>query len=181
MNQDFPWLTTLMLLPMVGGVVVMALPKNGSALPKQVAIGFSGLALALGIAVAAGFSPDGDRYQYTELTDWIPAFGAHYSLGLDGIGLTLVLLTVVLTPIVILASWNDGDDGRYSANAFFAWMLALEGLRHRRLLRDRRAAVLRAVRGDADPGLLPDRRVRWPQPGLRRREVPALQPLRRPA
>ncbi len=126
MNQDFPWLTTLMLLPMVGSVVVMALPKNGSALPKQVAIGFSGLALALGIAVAAGFSPDGDRYQYTELTDWIPAFGAHYSLGLDGIGLTLVLLTVVLTPIVMLASWNDGDDGRYSANAFFAWMLALE-------------------------------------------------------
>jgi NADH-quinone oxidoreductase subunit M len=129
MNDNFPWLTILMLLPIVGGAVVALLPKSpGSALPKQVAIGISLLTLALGIAIGVGFSPDGDRFQYTELTDWIAAFGAHYSMGLDGIGLTLVLLTVVLTPIVILASWNDGDQGRYSANAFFAWMLVLEGL-----------------------------------------------------
>ena len=39
-----------------------------------------------------------------------------------------MLLTAILTPVVILASWNDGDDGRWGANAFFAWMLALEGL-----------------------------------------------------
>ena len=55
-------------------------------------------------------------------------FGAHYALGVDGIGLTLVLLTAILSPVVILASWNDGDDGRWGVNAFFAWMLALEGL-----------------------------------------------------
>ena len=57
-----------------------------------------------------------------------PPFGAHYALGVDGIGLTLVLLTAILSPVVILASWNDGDDGRWGVNAFFAWMLALEGL-----------------------------------------------------
>ncbi len=39
-----------------------------------------------------------------------------------------MLLTAILTPVVILASWNDGDDGRWGVNAFFAWMLALEGL-----------------------------------------------------
>jgi len=127
--NDVPVLTILMLVPIVGAAVVVALPrKEDSALPKQVALVISLVTLALGGAIAAGFSPDGDRYQYTELTDWIAAFGAHYSVGLDGIGLTLVLLTVVLTPIVILASWNDGENGRYSPNAFFAWMLALEGL-----------------------------------------------------
>ena len=65
--------------------------------------------------------------QFTETHEWIEAFGAHYALGVDGIGLTLVLLTAILTPVVMLASWNDGDDGR-NTNAFFAWMLALEGL-----------------------------------------------------
>jgi NADH-quinone oxidoreductase subunit M len=136
MSDSFPWLTALMLLPMLGGAVVVALPKkegsadgsSGSALPKQVALGFSLLTLAVAVAIGVGFSPKGDQYQYTELTSWIKAFGAHYSMGLDGIGLTLVLLTAVLTPIVILASWNDGEHGRYSANAFFAWMLVLEGL-----------------------------------------------------
>ncbi|HET7735669.1 MAG TPA: NADH-quinone oxidoreductase subunit M [Nocardioidaceae bacterium] len=129
MNQDFPWLTLLLLLPIVGGTVVALLPrKEGSPLPKQLALGFSLVTLALSVAVAVGFAPKGERYQYTELTDWIAAFGAHYSLGLDGIGLTLVLLTTVLTPIVLVASWNDGENGRYSVNAFFAWMLVLEGL-----------------------------------------------------
>jgi NADH-quinone oxidoreductase subunit M len=129
MTQDFPWLTTLILLPMLGGAVVAVMPKkDGNALPKQVALGVSLLTLALTVAIAIDFSPDGAPYQFTELTTWIEAFGAHYSVGLDGIGLTLVLLTAVLTPIVILASWNDGDGGRYSANAFFAWMLVLEGL-----------------------------------------------------
>ena len=78
--------------------------------------------------VAIGFDPGGARYQFTETHEWIRVFGAHYALGVDGIGLTLVLLTAILTPVVILASWHDGDDGRWGASAFFAWMLALEGL-----------------------------------------------------
>ena len=64
----------------------------------------------------------------TEQHVWIESLGAYYALGVDGIGLTLVLLTLVLTPIVVLASWHDGDEGRWSTNAFFAWVLALEGL-----------------------------------------------------
>ncbi len=55
-------------------------------------------------------------------------FGAHYALGLDGVGLTLVLLTVILTPVVMLASWNDGELGRWGSKGFFAWILGLEGL-----------------------------------------------------
>ena len=49
-------------------------------------------------------------------------------MGVDGIGLTLILLTAILTPVVIAASWRDGDAGRWSTKSFFAWMLALEGL-----------------------------------------------------
>ena len=133
MSDNFPWLTALLLLPALGSVVVALLPRReDSALPKQVALGFAVLTLALGVAITTGFDTGKAGYQYTELTDWIPFFGAHYSVGINGIGLTLVLLTTVLTPVVVLASWHDADPvagtARYSVNAFFAWMLFLEAL-----------------------------------------------------
>ncbi len=52
------------------------------------------------------------------------AFGVHYALGVDGLGLLMILLTVVLVPIVFVASWHEAD-GR-GAGSFFAWALALE-------------------------------------------------------
>jgi NADH-quinone oxidoreductase subunit M len=127
---ELPLLTISLLLPVVGAVVVALMPKrdDGSALPKQVAFGFSLVTLLVVAWIAIGFDTGGQRFQFVEEATWIRAFGAHYALGVDGIGLTLVVLTAILTPVVILASWNDGDHGRWSANAFFAWMLALEGL-----------------------------------------------------
>jgi NADH-quinone oxidoreductase subunit M len=118
----------MLAVPLVGAVAVVLLPRRAAAAaPKQVALGFSLVTLVLGLAMAAGYEADGGM-QYTEQHTWIESFGAHYALGVDGIGLTLVLLTVILTPVVLLASWNDGDAGRWSPNAFFAWMLAMEGL-----------------------------------------------------
>lgn len=126
--MSFPWLTVMLLVPIVGAVAVMAVPRSAApALPKQLALGISLVTLALGIAMAVQYEPDGGT-QFTESHEWISSFGAHYALGVDGVGLTLVMLTVILAPVVLLASWNDGDQGRWSPNAFFAWMLGLEGL-----------------------------------------------------
>ncbi|HEX6877642.1 MAG TPA: NADH-quinone oxidoreductase subunit M [Nocardioidaceae bacterium] len=126
--SSFPWLTVLLAVPLVGAAVVAFLPKGRKGeLPKQVAFGVSLLTLVIAAVIAVGYDVGGG-FQYTEDVTWISAFGAHYALGVDGIGLTLVLLTAVLTPFVILASWHDGDAGRWSMNSFFAWMLALEGL-----------------------------------------------------
>jgi len=132
----FPWLTAALLLPIVGAVVVALLPSSPGEgdrpartdLPQKVALGFSLLTLVLVALIGFGYDVNGDRYQFVETHTWIEAFGAHYALGVDGIGLTLVILTAVLTPVVILASWRDGDTGRWGASSFFAWMLALEGL-----------------------------------------------------
>jgi NADH-quinone oxidoreductase subunit M len=127
--NDLPLLTVAMLLPIVGAVVVVVLPKGGrSDLPKLVALGVSLLTLVVVAVIGVGFDTDGARFQFTEEHEWIRSFGAHYALGVDGIGLTLVLLTAILTPVVILASWHDGDVGRWSTGAFFGWILALEGL-----------------------------------------------------
>jgi NADH-quinone oxidoreductase subunit M len=133
--MNLPYLTAALLLPLLGAVAVMALPRvsrpgaasrSRTELPKVVALGVSLVTLALVLVMAARFEPGGG-FQFTEQHTWIAAFGAYYALGVDGIGLTLVLLTAILTPVVILASWNDGELGRWSVNSFFAWMLALEG------------------------------------------------------
>jgi NADH-quinone oxidoreductase subunit M len=127
--SSLPWLTTSLLVPIIGAVVVALLPKRSEGtLAKQVALAFSLLTLAVVAVVGVLFDVGGERFQLTEEHEWIAAFGAHYALGVDGIGLVLLVLTAILTPVVILASWNDGDHGRWGVNSFFAWMLALEGL-----------------------------------------------------
>ncbi len=127
--MNLPWLSVLMLLPILGALVVMLLPAREDApeLPKQVALGISVLTFLIGAGIAIGYQADGGM-QFTEDLNWINLFGAHYALGVDGIGLTLVMLTVILTPVVVLASWNDADLSTGSVRAFFAWILALEGL-----------------------------------------------------
>jgi NADH-quinone oxidoreductase subunit M len=103
------------------------MPRNGTELPKQVAFGATLATLALSVVMALQYDT-GKGFQFVEIHQWITTFGAHYAVGLDGLGLVLILLTTILTPVVVLASWNDGDGGRWSANAFFAWVLVLEGL-----------------------------------------------------
>ena len=57
--------------------------------------------------MATQFAPHGDRFQFNQSTSWIPAFGIHYAVGVDGIALVLILMTAVLWPVVILASWHE--------------------------------------------------------------------------
>jgi NADH-quinone oxidoreductase subunit M len=126
-GSSFPYLTVLALIPLVGGILVAVMPRNGTELPKQVAFGTTLATLALSVVMALQYDTD-KGFQFVEIHQWITTFGAHYAVGLDGLGLVLILLTTILTPVVVLASWNDGDGGRWSANAFFAWVLVLEGL-----------------------------------------------------
>ena len=102
--NDFPWLTLLILVPLVGGTVAALLPAApGATLPKQVALLASGLTLAVAIAIAVQYDA-GAGMQFTETHVWIEAFGAYYALGVDGIALTLVLLTALLVPVVLRVS-----------------------------------------------------------------------------
>ncbi|HET6295000.1 MAG TPA: NADH-quinone oxidoreductase subunit M [Kribbella sp.] len=125
--MNIGWLTFLLLLPFVGALVTMAVPKASALLAKQIALGFSVVTLALTIVIAVGYHQNGAA-DYEETHTWIEAFGAHYALGLDGVGLVLIVLTALLTPIVLLASWNDAKSGRWSEKSFFAWILGLEAL-----------------------------------------------------
>jgi len=119
--SDFPWLTALIVLPLVGAIVTAYLPSRG-VIARQVGLGFALVTLVLAFVMAAGFDAGGGM-QFTEQHEWINVFGAHYALGVDGLGLLMVLLTVVLVPIVMMASWKEADP---KADIFFAWALLLE-------------------------------------------------------
>jgi len=132
---DFPWLTTIGLVPLVGSVLIAALPTGRDELAKRIALAFSGCTLALVIVMAAGFETDSaELFQFTEVYAWIPAFGVSYAVGVDGIALVLIALTAVLTPVCVLASWHDADPAAQSGPAprpvktFFALLLVLETL-----------------------------------------------------
>jgi len=122
--MSFPWLTALVLVPLVGAAVIAFLPKTpAAALPKQVALAFSGATLVVAAAMASQYRVGGG-WQFEEVHQWINSFGVHYALGVDGLGLVMVLLTALLVPLVVVASWHDADE-RNTAS-FFAWVLGLE-------------------------------------------------------
>src|SRR6516162_3288276 len=144
--NGFPWLTIAGAVPLLGAIVIMLVPglpadsaeadrQARQALAKQLALAFSLLTLVVVIIIAVRFQVGGPNYQFTEVYSWIPAFGVHYAVGVDGIALVLIAMTAVLMPVVILASWNDAEAGgagqggrppQHSVKTYFALMLTLE-------------------------------------------------------
>ncbi|GAA3609321.1 NADH-quinone oxidoreductase subunit M [Marihabitans asiaticum] len=105
--SDFPWLTLLIVVPLVGSLVTAFLPGG---LAKRVALGVSLLTLAIGVAAATQFQTgSGEQFQLAEQHSWIPSLGVSYALGVDGISLALILMALVLAPICLLAAWHDLD------------------------------------------------------------------------
>jgi NADH-quinone oxidoreductase subunit M len=135
--SSVPWLTVAGAIPLVGALVLAAIPSmpaNGveadrearNLLCKRLALGFSLLTLAWFIAMVTQYKVGGPNYQFTQSVSWIPQFGVHYAVGVDGIALVLIGMSVVLMPAVILASWHDAEGGARSVKAYFALMLVLE-------------------------------------------------------
>ena len=119
--MTFPWLTLLGLLPLIGAFV-LALPVRGAA--RVIGLAFSLATLAVAVVVTVLYV-GGTALSVRQ--PWITAFGAYWALGLDGMGLVMVLLTAVLTPIVLFAEWGVQGKGRWNAQGYFAMVLALQG------------------------------------------------------
>jgi NADH-quinone oxidoreductase subunit M len=120
------WLTLLMVLPLAGSVVVVALPKTREKLVKQVALATTLIVMAATIAMATTFQRDNVELQFVEKYSWIPSFGINYALGIDGLALVLILMSTILAPVVVLAGWNESHGGRWSVKTFYILILVLE-------------------------------------------------------
>ena len=119
-------LTSMGLLPLIGAALIALLPATNAKLVKQSALLVSVLVAALGITMTIGFDRGVTGFQYVERYSWIPSLGISYQLGIDGISLILILLSVLLVPIVILAGWKESEGGRFSVKTFYILILVLE-------------------------------------------------------
>ncbi|MBI4660824.1 MAG: NADH-quinone oxidoreductase subunit M, partial [Verrucomicrobia bacterium] len=140
--RDFPLLTVLTLVPLLAGIVLVGLPSDGKALARRLALIAALVSLALGGLLWASFDPGRAAVQLTERHVWIPTLGVEYFVGVDGLGLLLVLLTVIVVPMAILASWKieervplyfalvlfleAGLIGTFTALNFFHWFIFWE-------------------------------------------------------
>ncbi|MCV7194307.1 NADH-quinone oxidoreductase subunit M [Mycolicibacterium brumae] len=130
--MNLPLLTLLWAVPMLGAVAIIALPPSARDAVRWAGLAVTGAVLVIAGALAAGFDPAGAQFQFVEDHPWIPSFGTGYLLGVDGIALTLVLLTAALTPLLLIAGWNDAPDPRElngrATHAYVALFLAVQSM-----------------------------------------------------
>ena len=126
--ENFPWLTVLMVVPLIGAIVVALLPSGSSGRPwRPVALGVSLVTLLISIGAALQFtSGSADQFQLVEKHQWIPQFGVSYALGVDGIALSLIVMSAILVPVCLLAMWDEFPGGGGREKNYFALTLLLE-------------------------------------------------------
>jgi NADH-quinone oxidoreductase subunit M len=119
----FPLLTLVVFSPLLGAAFLAFLPREPVAGVRRAALAFALVPFALSLWMLARFQPGVADFQLAERAAWIPQWGIEYRVGIDGVSLFLVLLTTLLTPLVVLASW--GDIHR-RVKDFFVFLLVLE-------------------------------------------------------
>ena len=109
-------------LPLVGGLVLLAMGRPSARIARGVALLFSLAGLVVAAFLWTRFDPTVTDLQFVERYSWIPSIGVQYFVGIDGLSLLMVLLTAIVTPMAILASEPVGD----RPNLYFAMVLFLQ-------------------------------------------------------
>jgi len=119
-------LNALIWLPILGGVFVFWIgDREGPAVPKYLGLLVVLVTLALCIPLVRDFDPNMTGMQFIEHHEWLPAFGINYDLGIDGLSLLLIVLSIFTTLIVILASWRSIEK---KTAQYIAAFLILQGV-----------------------------------------------------
>jgi NADH-quinone oxidoreductase subunit M len=124
MGEAFPYLTVITFAPLAGGLAVLLMPKGEDKAIKLVAIAASLVSLALTLVVWRGFDPSAGL-MFEERLTWIAALHVDYRLGVDGLSITMVLLTAIITPLALLTHWKLDRDVRLF---FFLFLLLQTGM-----------------------------------------------------
>ncbi|MFP4513016.1 MAG: NADH-quinone oxidoreductase subunit M [Acidimicrobiales bacterium] len=119
--QPFPLLTSLVVVPIIGALVVALMPGRRAESLRQVAVVASVATAALSAYILVSFDTAEAGFQFVTQQSWIESLGISWSLGVDGISLFLVMLTGVIFPIALLAS-SPGHDPK----PYYAWILVLQ-------------------------------------------------------
>lgn len=135
-------ISILTFLPFFGAIALAFGKGDQKVLARRLALGTSLVSLAIVLGMWMSFDASAGGFQFEERHAWIPSLGVEYRLGVDGLGLLMVLLTAVITPMAMLASWRNEDRphlylalvlflesglfGTFTALNFFHWFLFWE-------------------------------------------------------
>ena len=125
MATNWPILSILIWLPIVGGLAVIAAGAQRPALARLLALLITTLTFVISIFLFTSFDPSTAAMQFTELSPWIPTFDINYSLGVDGFSVPLILLTTFFGVLVVIAGWESIQD---KVHQYMAAFLIMEGL-----------------------------------------------------
>jgi len=106
-SNTFPWLTLAIFVPIVFGLLVLAVGRDDRpGLTRGLSLAGAVAGFLVTIPLYTGFDNTTAAMQFVEKASWIEAFNVNYHLGIDGISLWFVLLTAFITIIVVLAGWE---------------------------------------------------------------------------
>ena len=106
---DTHLLSLILFTPAVAALIMLFLPNGENKLLRWFALGASLIPFVLSLIVWFRFNVNQPGYQFEEIYPWYQAIGSSLHLGVDGLSLTMVLLTTLLTPLAILASFSIND------------------------------------------------------------------------
>jgi NADH-quinone oxidoreductase subunit M len=109
MTDTWPILSIVTFLPLVGAAFILLVRGSDEVVARNarsVALWTSLLTFAISLLLWVKFDPANPGFQFVEKRDWMTPFGITYHMGVDGISMLFVLLSTLLTPICILASWE---------------------------------------------------------------------------
>ncbi|MFN2557559.1 MAG: NuoM family protein [Nitriliruptorales bacterium] len=119
---EFPWLTTIIVLPAVGALLVGFFAASEIGI-RSAALAVTILTFLVSLGMLASFEVGEPGLQLVEHYAWIPQWGVSYKVGVDGITLPLVLLGTFITPLAILATWSEVTE---QLKAFYTAVLLTE-------------------------------------------------------
>ena len=118
-------ITAMVFAPLAGVALMMLFPKDADDTHKVLALLTSLVTAAIGIAVLADFDYDNTgTLQFLRDNEWIEVINARYIVGIDGLSVPLVALTLLITPLVIAYSWNHFPEP-HNPKAFLSLILVL--------------------------------------------------------
>jgi NADH-quinone oxidoreductase subunit M len=103
MNSILSWIT---FIPFLGGVLILFYPKKAERAIKWTALVASGIALVVSLLALRQFNPATAEFQFVELRSWIPSLGINYFVGVDGLSMTMLILTTVISFLAVITSFN---------------------------------------------------------------------------
>lgn len=126
-NSDF-FISLVVFFPALAALIVFVMPNDDKALSRRLSFFLSLIPLALVLIMWFNFDRTNPGFQFEVNAEWFPAIGAGYHMGVDGITLPLFLLTVILTPLAILASFNIEENVKMYMVLFLIMETAMLGL-----------------------------------------------------